>query len=89
MDILLWHKLLEPYELAVQELVLKFRHMKKEFQDRGMYCPIEHVSGRVKTVNSILDKMKKKGSLWIRWRELVEDIAGVRITCQFVEDIEK
>lgn len=28
MDILLWHKLLEPYELAVQELVLKFQHMK-------------------------------------------------------------
>ena len=24
MDILLWHKLLGPYELAVQELVLKF-----------------------------------------------------------------
>ncbi|HIV26002.1 MAG TPA: GTP pyrophosphokinase family protein [Candidatus Scatomonas pullistercoris] len=89
MDILLWHKLLEPYELAVQELVLKFQHMKKEFQDRGLYCPIEHVSGRVKTVNSILDKMKKKGIPMDQMEELIEDIAGVRITCQFVEDIEK
>ena len=89
MDILLWHKLLEPYELAVKELELKFRHMKREFYDRGMYCPIEHVTGRVKTVNSILDKMKKKSIPMDQLEELVEDIAGVRITCQFVEDIEK
>ncbi len=89
MDILLWHKLLGPYELAVQELVLKFRHMKKEYQDRGMYCPIESVEGRVKTVSSILDKMKRKNIPMDQLEELVEDIAGVRIICQFVEDIEK
>ena len=89
MDILLWHKLLGPYELAVQELVLKFRHMKKEYHDRGMYCPIESVEGRVKTVSSILDKMKRKNIPMDQLEELVEDIAGVRIICQFVEDIEK
>ena len=89
MDILLWHKILSPYELAVQELVLKFNHMKKEYRERGMYCPIEHVSGRVKTVSSILEKMQKKEIPMERMEELVEDIAGIRIICQFVEDIEK
>ena len=30
MDILLWHEILEPYELAVKELQVKFRHLIKE-----------------------------------------------------------
>ena len=34
MDILLWHEILEPYELAVKELQVKFRHLIKEHQDR-------------------------------------------------------
>ena len=33
MDILLWHKILSPYELLVQELILKFNHMKKEYRE--------------------------------------------------------
>ena len=89
MDILLWHKILSPYELAVQELVLKFEHMKKEYLERGEYCPIEQVTGRVKTVSSILEKMQKKEIPLEKMEELVEDIAGIRIICQFVEDIEK
>ena len=89
MDILLWHKILSPYELAVNELVLKFSHMKKEHRERGVYCPIEHVSGRVKTISSILEKMQKKEIPMERMEELVEDIAGIRIICQFVEDIRK
>ena len=89
MDILLWHKILSPYELAVQELVLKFNHMKKEYKERGVYCPIEQVSGRVKSISSILEKMQKKEIPIEQMEEQVEDIAGVRIICQFVEDIDK
>ena len=89
MDILLWHKILSPYELAVQELVLKFDHMKKEHRERGIYCPIENVTGRVKTISSILEKMQKKEIPLEQMEEQVEDIAGIRIICQFVEDIER
>ena len=48
MDILLWHEILEPYELAVKELQVKFRHLIKEHHGKGLYSPIESVSGRVK-----------------------------------------
>ena len=44
MDILLWHEILEPYELAVKELQVKFRHLIKEHHGKGMYSPIESVS---------------------------------------------
>lgn len=45
MDILLWHEILEPYELAVKELQVKFRHLIKEHHGKGLYSPIESVSG--------------------------------------------
>ena len=89
MDILLWHEILEPYELAVKELQVKFRHLIKEHHGKGLYSPIEQVSGRVKSVPSILEKMQRKGIVPEEMEEQVEDIAGIRIICQFVEDIEK
>ena len=53
-----------------------------------MDCPIEQVEGRVKSVSSILEKMQRKHIPMERMEEEVEDIAGVRIICQFEEDIE-
>lgn len=89
MDIILWHKILSPYEQAVIELLSKFNYTKREHQERGRYCPIEHVVGRVKSISSILDKMQRKGISFEKMEEEIEDIAGIRIICQFVEDIEK
>lgn len=60
MEIQLWKDILNPYELAVEELLVKFNHLIKEYQDRGMYSPMEQVCGRVKSISSILDKAQKK-----------------------------
>ena len=89
MDIVLWHKLLSPYELAVQELLLKLNHLREEYLQEERYCPMEQISGRVKSISSILDKMQKKNIPFERMEEDIEDIAGIRIICQFVEDIER
>lgn len=89
MDILLWHEILEPYELAVKELTVKFNHLIKEHHEKGLYSPIESVSGRVKSVSSILEKMQRKEIPPEELEQQVEDIAGIRIICQFVEDIER
>lgn len=89
MEIQLWREILEPYQLAVDELVVKFNHVKQEYQDAKMYSPIEMVSGRVKRVSSILEKAKRKGVELDRLEEKIEDIAGIRLICQFVEDIDK
>lgn len=87
MEIQLWREILTPYELAVDELIVKFSHMIKEYRQRGMYSPIEQVTGRVKTISSILEKVQKKNVPMDEITTRIEDIAGVRIICQFVEDI--
>ncbi len=89
MEIQLWRDLLTPYDLAVKELIVKFEHLIYEHKCRGLYSPIEQVTGRVKTVASILDKAQKKNIPVEDAVDSLLDIAGVRIICQFVEDIQK
>ena len=80
-------EILNPYELAVKELTDKFNHLIREHKVKNLYSPIESVSGRVKSVTSILEKMQKKQIAIEQLEEQLEDIAGIRIICQFVEDI--
>ena len=88
MEIQLWRSILCPYELAVRELIVIFEHIISEHRENDLYSPIEQVSGRVKSVSSILEKMQRKHIPMERMEEEVEDIAGIRIICQFEEDIE-
>lgn len=87
MEIQLWRSILCPYELAVKELVTKFEHIITEYKANDLYSPIEQVTGRVKTVTSILEKLQKKNMTIDDIGEL-DDIAGIRIICQFEEDID-
>jgi len=89
MEMQLWREILDPYQLAVDELVVKFNHIIQEHRSLGLYSPIEQVNGRVKSISSILDKLQKKQININQLEEKIEDIAGVRIICQFTEDIEK
>ena len=60
MEIQLWREILDPYTLAVNELVVKFNHIIEEYKHVGAYSPIEQVTGRVKTISSILEKAAKR-----------------------------
>ena len=76
------------YEFAVQELLTKVTILREEFRHLHQYNPIEHVTSRVKSPTSILQKAMRKN---IRpelpaFREHITDIAGVRITCSFITD---
>lgn len=81
-----WENFLLPYEEAVKELKLKFRTLRSQFEKEG-HCPIEFVTGRVKPVASIKEKMVRRQIREERLADDMEDIAGIRIMCQFVEDI--
>lgn len=89
MEIQLWREILDPYALAVDELVLKFNHIIREYRNAGQYSPIELVTGRVKTISSILEKAQRKKIELENIEDELDDIAGIRIICQFVEDIDK
>ncbi|CAM3515508.1 GTP pyrophosphokinase family protein [Marinicrinis lubricantis] len=82
-----WSKFLLPYEQAVEELKVKFKNLRSELKKRNEYSPIEFVTGRVKRISSILDKAQRLDVPMDQLESGIEDIAGIRIMCQFVEDI--
>ncbi|HEX6923628.1 MAG TPA: GTP pyrophosphokinase family protein [Bacillales bacterium] len=83
-----WNMLLAPYEQAVDELKIKLKGFRDQYELTSQHSPIEFVTGRVKPVASILDKAKRKGAAPENIEEEVQDIAGLRVMCQFVDDIE-
>ncbi|HEX7056381.1 MAG TPA: GTP pyrophosphokinase family protein, partial [Bacilli bacterium] len=54
---------------------------------REEFSPIEFVTGRVKRISSILEKAARLNVAMDQLETGIEDIAGIRIMCQFVEDI--
>ncbi|QSX05225.1 GTP pyrophosphokinase family protein [Sedimentibacter sp. zth1] len=81
-----WQKFLLPYSQAVDELKVKFKSMRKSYKGLDEFSPIEFVTGRVKTISSIIEKLGRRG-LSIDDAAKLEDISGIRIMCQLVDDI--
>jgi len=77
------------YRFGMQEIETKIGILREEFEHTHAYNPIEHVSSRLKTPDSIVEKVARKGidSDFATLRAKVTDIAGVRITCSFVTDV--
>src|SRR4051794_6767492 len=85
-----WDRFLEPYKQAVDELKVKFRGMRVQYEIENIHSPIEFVTARVKPIASIYDKSLEKGIAFEpsdKLAEELQDIAGIRIMCQFVDDI--
>lgn len=82
-----WNAFFVPYEQAVTELKVKLKGIRKQFREKGEHSPIEFVTGRVKPQQSIKTKVKIRGIQESRLQTDMSDIAGLRIMCQFVEDI--
>ncbi|WP_338753580.1 GTP pyrophosphokinase family protein [Bacillus sp. FJAT-52991] len=84
-----WDEFLSPYKQAVEELKIKLKGMRTQFELEDEHSPIEFVTGRVKPIASILEKAYEKGIPFERLETEIQDIAGVRMMCQFVDDIKK
>lgn len=82
-----WDLFLWPYQQAVSELKVKFRSLRQSFLNKGEHSPIEFVVGRVKTVDAIKEKMTRRVIAPDVIENDMQDIAGIRIMCQFVDDI--
>ena len=77
------------YQFALNELETKIEILKEEFHYLHDYNPIEHTKSRVKSLESIIKKINRKGipmSLQ-SIKDNIQDIAGLRITCSFISDI--
>lgn len=81
--------LLMQYRCAIREIETKLHVLNEEFSLEHERNPIELIESRVKEPASILEKMKRKGyELSVKQiEEKLNDVAGVRVICSFVEDI--
>ncbi|MFC4620138.1 GTP pyrophosphokinase family protein [Camelliibacillus cellulosilyticus] len=82
-----WELFLSPYKQAVDELKVKLKGYRNQYEKIAEQSPIEFVTGRVKPVRSILEKARRKNIPLNELHTKMQDLAGIRIMCQFVDDI--
>lgn len=77
------------YEFGLQEVLTKVRILQEEMRLITGESPIEHVASRVKTIESLTAKARRKGVPLTTddVQESIHDIAGVRVVCSFVSDV--
>ncbi|MDT0202983.1 GTP pyrophosphokinase family protein [Nocardioides sp. AE5] len=82
-------RFLMEYKFGIDEITTKISILQEEFAHLHDYNPIEHVLSRVKSPESIFDKMQRRGvaSDIEAIRAEITDIAGVRVTCSFTSDV--
>lgn len=86
-----FEKLMTIYDEARQQIMFQLEILKEALKQYCGYDVINNIASRIKSPESIINKMKKK-NLEINYQNLVEninDIAGVRVVCTFKDDIEK
>lgn len=77
------------YRCATMEIETKFKVLNEQFSLRYDRNPIESIKTRIKSLESILKKMRKKDIPFTitAMEENIRDIAGVRVVCSFQDDI--
>lgn len=77
------------YESAIREVKTKLEILDSEFRTKYAYNPIHHINDRLKSPQSMLEKLQRKGlPITIdSVRANLHDIAGVRVICNYIEDI--
>ena len=84
-----WNRTLLLYDSVLREINTKLEILNNEFKQAHQYNPIEHITSRIKSPESIARKIRKKG-LELTVENIVKyvnDVAGVRIICSFTSDI--
>lgn len=84
-----WQELISRYRCAIMEVETKFKVLNEQFSLQHERNPIESIKTRIKSPKSILMKMHKK-QLPLTMSALednLNDIAGIRVICSFIDDI--
>ena len=76
------------YHAAIKEISTKLEVLDNEFSVKYDYNPIHHMQCWLKSIDSIMEKIERKG--WPKEIESVykiTDFAGVRVICNYIDDI--
>lgn len=85
----IFQEMMMRYQCAVLEVQTKLQVLNNDMSVRYSRNPIEFVKTRIKSPQSIADKLKRHG-FDITVDNMVEnlnDVAGVRVVCSFIDDI--
>ncbi len=77
------------YDSAIREVKTKLEILDSEFRTKYAYNPIHHIEDRLKSPQSMFEKMRRLNLPFTveSVRENLFDIAGVRVICNYIEDI--
>ncbi len=84
-----FRNLMMQYRCAIMEVETKLKVLNEEFSRVYKRNPFESIKSRLKTPESLYEKLERKGypvSLE-SIEELINDVAGVRVICSFPDDI--
>jgi len=82
-------QLMTYYSCALLEVETKFRVLNQQFSLEQEHNPIETIKTRLKSMESIMDKLYRKKLPFevSAVEECLTDVAGIRVICPFIEDI--
>ena len=82
-------KLMTYYSCALLEIETKFRVLNQQFSLEQEHNPIETIKTRLKSTESILEKLHRKNLPMdmAAVEENLYDVAGIRVICPFINDI--
>lgn len=85
------HAILQKYEAAMREMVVRFEILDRDLQLRRNRNPIHHIESRIKSPLSIYDKLLRYGKepTISNLEEYLMDVAGVRVICSYVHDVKR
>ncbi|MBP1563138.1 MAG: GTP pyrophosphokinase family protein [Oscillospiraceae bacterium] len=77
------------YDSAIREVKTKLEILDSEFRTKYSYNPIHHIEDRLKSPESMFKKLRRNNLPFTveAVRENLFDIAGVRVICNYIEDI--
>ena len=84
-----YNRLMSYYRCAMMEIETKFNVLNEEFSLRNDRNPISSIKSRLKNPISIKEKVKRKGfsTDLAEIEKNIDDIAGVRVICSFLDDV--
>ncbi len=84
-----YQELLSYYRCAMMEVETKFKVLSEDFSVRYDRNPIQSIKPRLKTTDSIIDKLQRNSfDITVESiQENLNDVAGVRVICSFQSDV--
>ena len=84
-----YYEFIQPYEDAKQMLLTRLDVLNHNLYGDASARPIHNIQCRIKKKQSIEEKLQRKGKepTVMNAKDYLQDIAGVRVICYFVDDI--